>query len=37
MLIASPATYAQIVHLDAAWLQEHRAEGVERWNRWISA
>ncbi len=36
-LVASPETYAQIIHLDAAWLEAHRAEGLERWNRWLSA
>ncbi len=37
LLVASPETYKQIIHLDAAWLEAHRAEGLERWNRWISA
>lgn len=37
MLVASPETFAQIVHIDANWLEANRAAGLERWNRWIAA
>ena len=36
-LVASPETYAQIIHMEPAWLAANRAAGVERWNSWISA
>lgn len=36
-LVASPETFAAIVHIDAPWLAANRAAALERWNRWISA
>ena len=36
-LVATPATYAGIIHMDPTWLAANRAAGIERWNSWISA
>jgi hypothetical protein len=36
-LVATPETFAKIIHIDAAWLAANRASALERWNRWISA
>jgi mannopine transport system substrate-binding protein len=36
-LVATPETFAKIIHIDAAWLAANRAPALERWNRWISA
>ncbi|MBV9785357.1 MAG: ABC transporter substrate-binding protein [Acidisphaera sp.] len=36
-LVATPETFAKIIHIDPAWLAANRAPALERWNRWLAA
>ena len=36
-LISSPEVLNGIIRVDSKWLAAHRAEVLERWNKWISA
>lgn len=36
-LVVNPESFAQIINLDAEWLEANRVRATERWNRWIAA